>query len=438
MMNKLVFLLYIVLFAVILIVSSFADGVVLTSDDIFVDVNTKDGYDFWVKKIEGVESVLIVEPMENVAPGTTQYSLRNPEFHPVNGNEKRIIDGEFIKSEKGIYSLVDSTPEPHPQLGKAFHIYIPERTIYGYPWSRSGELIFEKGTKFSIRMFEKPYADYKGEFRTQTFLLSSNIARQAEAPYKEKLTEKQNSEEDSELTSAQKPQTEESTEEQTVIQGPPGPQGPQGEAGPQGPPGSQGEPGPQGPQGKPGPQGPQGPQGETGPQGPPGPQGPQGPAGPAGTAEFDEEKIKNQLEKMNSLHDSIKELYSKILFIVADLEKQTGENSIISDALKSEALNEEMLSDSLDYSLRNNKENGYILNATDKDNIEVYISKVFRFNEQNGLKDGDSGYVFRNEDEPIGYIRFNVGDGNITASLIELVSSQKEMQPFDKILLDLK
>ncbi len=70
-----------------------------------------------------------------------------------------------------------------------------------------------------------------------------------------------------------------SSSQQSVVQGPPGPQGPIGQRGPKG------ETGPIGPQGKPGPVGgigSQGQRGEIGPQGPPGPRGQQGPKGETG------------------------------------------------------------------------------------------------------------------------------------------------------------
>ena len=75
----------------------------------------------------------------------------------------RYLDGKPLVSEGAKYSLVDSTTEKTDFFGEAFHIYIPARLIYGYPWSRNGEIEIGKGTFINIRSFEKKYADYTGD-----------------------------------------------------------------------------------------------------------------------------------------------------------------------------------------------------------------------------------------------------------------------------------
>ena len=47
-----------------------------------------------------------------------------------------MLNGEFLDPEKKLYSLIDSTPEPHDVLGSAFRIFIPYIVKYGYDWSR--------------------------------------------------------------------------------------------------------------------------------------------------------------------------------------------------------------------------------------------------------------------------------------------------------------
>ena len=49
-------------------------------------------------------------------------------------------------------------------LHKAFHIFIPKTIVYGYDWSRHGEVTIGKGTFINIRAYEKPYADYSGDY----------------------------------------------------------------------------------------------------------------------------------------------------------------------------------------------------------------------------------------------------------------------------------
>ncbi|MEW5815438.1 MAG: hypothetical protein AB1798_08615 [Spirochaetota bacterium] len=86
----------------------------------------------------------------------------------------------------------------------------------------------------------------------------------------------------------------------------------------------------------------------------------------------------------------------------------------------------------LDSLLANSRENGYILDPRDTRNIVVYIYKL------HDVKDGDFGYVFREDNEPIGTIKFSVSSGVIKASLAELTSAEKPVKPFDKILIQVK
>ena len=62
-------------------------------------------------------------------------------------------------------------------FGPAFHIYIPETIIYGYEWSRNGEVKIGKGTFINIRSFEKPYADYTGDYMDSPFMFDLKVTR---------------------------------------------------------------------------------------------------------------------------------------------------------------------------------------------------------------------------------------------------------------------
>jgi hypothetical protein len=81
------------------------------------------------------------------------------------------LDGAPIPKASGVWSLIDSTPENHPQLGESFHIYIPYILNYGYETGRHGEVYVVDGTYFNIRAFSLPYADYQGSFRDNPFTL---------------------------------------------------------------------------------------------------------------------------------------------------------------------------------------------------------------------------------------------------------------------------
>ncbi|AEJ60461.1 hypothetical protein Spith_0174 [Spirochaeta thermophila DSM 6578] len=142
----------------------------LSPDDLLVEQALEGGYHLWIRKKPDIASVLLTESTEDPARKVASYAFRTTEYNPVNGDERRILDGEFLDTSRG-YHLVDSTPESHPVFGEAFHIFIPYVVIYGYPWSRSGELLVVDGTYLNVRTFEKPYADYTGAFQDNPFIL---------------------------------------------------------------------------------------------------------------------------------------------------------------------------------------------------------------------------------------------------------------------------
>ncbi len=83
--------------------------------------------------------------------------------------------------------------------------------------------------------------------------------------------------------------------------------------------------------------------------------------------------------------------------------------------------------------VRNSRENGYVLDARNPSSIAVFVDPLYR------VKSGDTAYVFRRDDQKIGTIRFTVGsDGTVRAQQISLANNDVTMQPFDKILLNLK
>jgi hypothetical protein len=139
--------------------------------DIQIEQDIVGGYNLWIRKTPGIGSVLITESTADPAAQAASYALRDPDKNPVNGDEKRLLDGKPLEPSKGLYSLIDSTPEPRAGLGEAFHIFIPYIVIYGYPWSRQGEIQVLDGTFLNIRTFEKQYADYTGAYRDNPFLL---------------------------------------------------------------------------------------------------------------------------------------------------------------------------------------------------------------------------------------------------------------------------
>ncbi|MCK4542699.1 MAG: VWA domain-containing protein [Spirochaetales bacterium] len=150
---------------------AFGDDLEVRPDDLYIEQGVDGGYHLYIRNKPGLESVLLTESTADPAWKGTSYSLRNPSYHPVNGDELRKLDGEFIDPARKLYSLIDSTPEPNSRFGEAFHIYIPYIVVYGYSWTRSGEIQVLDGTYLSIRTFRFPYADYDGGFIDNPFIL---------------------------------------------------------------------------------------------------------------------------------------------------------------------------------------------------------------------------------------------------------------------------
>ena len=128
------------------------------------------GYHLYVKKVEGLESVLLTETTKDPEGKADNYAYRAFDFNETNGNEKRILDGNELKSEYSKFSLIDSSSEPDKIFGEAFHIFIPQTLRYGYPWSRNGTVEIKRGTFINIRAFSTKYADYSGEFYENPYM----------------------------------------------------------------------------------------------------------------------------------------------------------------------------------------------------------------------------------------------------------------------------
>lgn len=135
------------------------------------------GYHLYVKKLPNVNSILLTETTKDPTGKNDSYAYRAKEYNPINGDEIRYLDGKVLVSEGAKYSLVDSSPENTDFFGPAFHIYIPATIVYGYPWSRNGEVTLGKGTFINIRSFEKPYADYSGDYMDSPFMFDLKVTK---------------------------------------------------------------------------------------------------------------------------------------------------------------------------------------------------------------------------------------------------------------------
>ena len=150
----------------------------ITAENVRIVRDEKNGgYHLYVKKLPNVNSILLTETTKDPEGKSDSYAYRAQEYNSINGDEIRYLDGKKLESEGAKYSLVDSTPENTSFFGPAFHIYIPETIVYGYEWSRNGQITIGKGTFINIRSFEKPYADYTGDYMDSPFMFDLKVTK---------------------------------------------------------------------------------------------------------------------------------------------------------------------------------------------------------------------------------------------------------------------
>ena len=162
------------LFCVVFALSAFSLAALdlsLSGDDVRIVQSPEGGYHLYVRSKADIKSILLTETTKDPNLKADNYAYRLADWNAVNGDEKRMLDGAFILPEKKIYSLIDSTPEQNTPVGEAYHIWIPYIILYGYDWSRHGEVQVLDGTFLNIRTFSKPYADYAGSFADNPFQL---------------------------------------------------------------------------------------------------------------------------------------------------------------------------------------------------------------------------------------------------------------------------
>ena len=148
----------------------------ISANDIkLIEDKENGGYHLYVKKNAKVNSILLTETTKDPLGKNDSYAYRAKEYNPINGDEIRYLDGKKLESEGAKYSQLDSTVEKTDFFGDAFHIFIPKTVVYGYEWSRHGEVELGKGTFINIRSFEKPYADYSGDYMDNPFMFDLKV-----------------------------------------------------------------------------------------------------------------------------------------------------------------------------------------------------------------------------------------------------------------------
>lgn len=150
-----------------------ADDLVIQPGDAYIELrDDAEGFDLYIRAKPGLGSVLITESSADPEKKADSFAFRAWDYNDINGDEKRILDGKFLESERDLFFLLDSSPEPNDLLESAYRIYIPFQLTYGYPWSREGQVEVHRGTWLNVRTFKRPYADYDGVWNDNPFILS--------------------------------------------------------------------------------------------------------------------------------------------------------------------------------------------------------------------------------------------------------------------------
>jgi hypothetical protein len=149
----------------------FGQDLSVTTGDLRIEQRVDGGFHLFIRKKPGIGSVLLTESTRDPSFTEDNYAYRAAEWNPVNGDELRILQGAPVPRETGIWSIIDSSPEPDAQFGQAFQLYIPYLLYYGYTTTRHGEVYVTDGTYLNIRAFTLPYGDYRDRFRDNPFVV---------------------------------------------------------------------------------------------------------------------------------------------------------------------------------------------------------------------------------------------------------------------------
>jgi len=160
----------------------------LVPEDFRFEQRADNGFHLFIRKKFAISSVLLTESTRDPSMNADNFAYRALEWNPINGNEIRLLNGVPIPRESRVFSLVATATEPHPELGEAFHIFVPWVVYYGYENGRHGEVLMTNGTYINVRTFSFPYADYRGSFADNPFVLQG-VQRPAEEPVAEQIEE---------------------------------------------------------------------------------------------------------------------------------------------------------------------------------------------------------------------------------------------------------
>jgi hypothetical protein len=150
---------------------AYGQDLTIGREDLRIEQRVDGGFHLFIRKKPDISSVLLTESTKDPALREDNYAYRSPEWNPINGDEVRVLNGRPISREQRLWSLIDSSPEVHPELGMAFHLYIPYILNFGSENTRHGEIYVVDGTYFNIRSFSLSFADYRGRFMDNPYVL---------------------------------------------------------------------------------------------------------------------------------------------------------------------------------------------------------------------------------------------------------------------------
>lgn len=125
---------------------------------------TKSGFDLFVRKKDGINSIMLTDSTVDPQGFYDNFALRAYDADPTYTNETRTLNNHQIAPSDGSYFLITSTAQIFKPLGddEWFHIFVPSSVVFGYPYpdSREGQLDLIDKFWINIRTFSTPYATY--------------------------------------------------------------------------------------------------------------------------------------------------------------------------------------------------------------------------------------------------------------------------------------
>lgn len=146
------------------------DSTLLPEDTYIESRDGETGLHLFVRKKEGVESIMLTDSTEDPKDERSVFALRDFDTNETVKDEIRIFNGTEMDQSKYMF-LIDSTPEENEVLGEAFHIYIPRGVTYGYSWSREGQIDIGPGSWINIRTLGMQYGVYDKGFQDNPFFI---------------------------------------------------------------------------------------------------------------------------------------------------------------------------------------------------------------------------------------------------------------------------